>query len=132
MLALLLAGLAARDRVARAATLTVTSAADSGAGSLRAEIAAAAAGATIVFAAALQGNTITLTTGTLTIGKNLTIDGTGRAITVDGNKQYTVLRVSSGVSLMVKGLTMTLAGQPVTPGAATRGPMFPALPLVPR
>ena len=48
-------------------TLTVVNTADSGPGSLRATIAGAAAGDTIVFNHALAGQTITLTSGELTI-----------------------------------------------------------------
>jgi hypothetical protein len=62
------------------ATLTVTNNSDTGVagdGSLRGEIAAAAAGDTIVFAPNLAG-TITLTQGTaLVLSKNLTIQGLG-------------------------------------------------------
>jgi hypothetical protein len=75
--------------VASAATLTVTSVADDGAGSLRRSITDANAGDTIAFA--LTGAaTITLTSGELTIGKDLTIDGSnaagnGSAVTISGN-----------------------------------------------
>src|SRR6516225_655304 len=58
-------------------TLTVTNNLDSGAGSLRAEIAAARSGDTIVFAPSLDGKTITLTHNELDITKNLTIQGPG-------------------------------------------------------
>src|SRR3954447_4092298 len=58
-------------------TLTVTSAADSGAGSLRADVAAAHNGDTVAFAPSLAGQTITLTSGELLINKNLTITGLG-------------------------------------------------------
>ena len=57
-------------------TLTVTSTSDSGAGSLRAEIAAAHGGDTIVFDAGLADQTISLTSGELEINKSLTIQGT--------------------------------------------------------
>ncbi len=57
-------------------TLTVTNINDSGAGSLRAEIAAANSGDTIVFDSGLAGQTITLTGGELVINKSLTIEGT--------------------------------------------------------
>lgn len=63
-------------RPAHAATLTVTNLNDSGAGSLRAVISAAASGDTIVFANGLTG-TITLTSGELLIDKTLTIQGPG-------------------------------------------------------
>jgi hypothetical protein len=57
-----------------AAKLIVTTAADSGAGSLRDTIVAASDGDTIQFAAALNGQTITFTSAQLLIEKNLTID----------------------------------------------------------
>jgi hypothetical protein len=56
-------------------TLTVSTNLDSGTGSLRAEIAAAHAGDTIVFAPSLNGQTITLTSGELDINKSLSING---------------------------------------------------------
>jgi hypothetical protein len=61
-------------------TLTVTTAADSGAGSLRAEIDAARSGDTIVFAPSLDGQTITLTSGQLEITRGLTIQGPGAGL----------------------------------------------------
>ena len=62
---------------AQAAVLTVTNTQDSGAGSLRDTIAAAADGDTIQFDAALNGQTITLTSGQILINKTLTINGPG-------------------------------------------------------
>jgi PKD repeat protein len=59
---------------ARAATYTVTSAEDDGAGSLRAVLAASASGDVIVFDAALAGQTITLASTGLVISHSLTID----------------------------------------------------------
>ncbi len=53
----------------------VTNNHDSGAGSLRAAIAAAAPGDTIQFSSALLGSTIALSTGELLINKPLTIQG---------------------------------------------------------
>jgi hypothetical protein len=65
--------------------LTVTSTADSGAGTLRAEIAAAQSGDTIVFALP-RPSTIQLTSGTLTIGSSIHISGPGvSALTINGN-----------------------------------------------
>src|SRR6516162_8242272 len=58
-------------------TLTVTSTADSGPGTLRADIAAAQPGDTIVFSPSLAGQTITLTSGELVVNKSLTIQGPG-------------------------------------------------------
>jgi hypothetical protein len=60
-----------------AATLTVTTTADSGAGSLRDAITAASDGDTIQFDSALNGQTITLSSGELVIDQNITISGPG-------------------------------------------------------
>src|SRR6266404_2173826 len=60
---------------AQAATLTVTSGADSGTGTLRQAILDASAGDTINFAAGIT--TINLTSSELLIDKNLTINGPG-------------------------------------------------------
>src|SRR6185369_12955679 len=57
---------------------TVTSTADSGAGSLRQALADACAGGTITFDAALSGGTIHLAS-TLTLAKDVTIDGSALA-----------------------------------------------------
>src|SRR6266436_1802536 len=61
----------------QAATLTVTTTADNGVGSLRAAIAAANDGDTIQFDPALNGQTINLTSVELVIDKNITISGPG-------------------------------------------------------
>ena len=75
--------------------LTVTTAADSGAGSLRAEIAAANSGDTINFAASLKGQTITLTSGELLISKGLTVQGPGAAqLTISGGNRSRVFDVA--------------------------------------
>ncbi|MDQ6833534.1 MAG: hypothetical protein M3008_09050, partial [Chloroflexota bacterium] len=70
-----------------AASLNVTNCLDDGsAGSLRDVITNAAAGATITFATDCStSNPITLTGGTLTLSKDVTIDGTGRQVVIDGN-----------------------------------------------
>ncbi|MBK8478756.1 MAG: fibronectin type III domain-containing protein [Opitutaceae bacterium] len=94
-LAALVLALVALAGPASAATLIVTTTADSGAGSLPAQIAAAASGDTIVFAPNLSGQTITLTSGTLYISKNLTIDGSALAspIQISGNDTYQVFYI---------------------------------------
>ena len=63
---------ASLDHAARGATLTVTSLADGGPGTLRQRIAAAASGDTINFKVT---GTIVLTSGQLTVNKNLNIVG---------------------------------------------------------
>jgi hypothetical protein len=90
------------------ATLTVTNTGDSGTGSLRAAIAAAAAGDTIVFNSSLAGQVIVLTSAQLDITKNLTIDGTALAsrISISGNKARRVFNVSNNASLTLKGVAV--------------------------
>ena len=92
--------------------VTVTSAADAGAGSLRQAITDATAPDTrIRFAAGLAGSTITLTTGELNAGTNrtLTLDGSGltSGITVSGNNASRVLTMAGGSSVTVDSLTIT-------------------------
>jgi hypothetical protein len=81
--AVLLVAAAFSTLPAFAATDVVSNLNDSGPGSLRATIAAAASGDTIVFQAGLTGP-ITLTTGSagcgLTISQNLTISGPGTTV----------------------------------------------------
>ena len=89
---------------AQGATLTVTSTADGGPGSLRQAIADAAPGDTIDFAVT---GAITLTSGTLSISKNLTISGPGAAtLSIDGNASSRVFNFSSG-TISLSGLTLT-------------------------
>src|SRR5215831_6272567 len=105
MLALMLTGKFAVEVKTEAAVTTsmgnilmVTSTADSGAGTLRQAIADAAAGDTIEFGLSLSyPATITLTSETLLIDKNLTIQGPGApALTVSGNHAGRVFRVERG------------------------------------
>ena len=89
-----------------AATNTVTSNADSGAGTLRSTILSSGAGDTIEFALP-PGSTITLAS-TLTLTQNLTIDGSGSpGLTIDGNHAVTVFVVLSGVSATISNMTIT-------------------------
>jgi len=91
-------------------TLTVTNAADSGAGSLRADIAAAKSGDTIVFAPSLVGQTITLTSGELSITTGVTIQGPAAdQLTVSGNNQSRVFEVNAGQPVVLSGMTITNA-----------------------
>jgi hypothetical protein len=106
LIACLTAGLLAFS--ARAATLTVTSTADSGAGSLREAIAMANAGDTVVFASTLSGQTITLTSGELLMAKNLTISGPGASLlTISGGGASRLFNVSGAVTVTLSGMTLT-------------------------
>jgi hypothetical protein len=78
--------------------ITVTSAADDDAGSLRRAIVNACPGATVSFSDTLAGQTITLTSGELHINKLLTVDSGSQAITVSGNTTSHVFDIgASGV-----------------------------------
>ena len=76
------------------ATITVTSTADRGAGSLRHAIANAKKGDTIQFAQKLSKKTINLTSGQLSINKSITIDGKkAPGLTISGNNASRVFLV---------------------------------------
>jgi hypothetical protein len=93
-------------------TLTVTNYLDSGPGSLRAEIAAANSGDTIVF----SGST-TLTSGEVVINKSLTIQGSGY---ISGGDFFTSTGVGSGSRVFEvdgAGSNVTLSGLHIIQGA---------------
>src|SRR5262245_16115987 len=97
-------------------TLTVLNNSDSGAGSLRATIADAHNGDTIVFAPSLAGQTITLTRGELAITKSLDIEGLGAArLTVSGNDASRVF------DIVKPGANVTIAGLTIAHGFAVQG-----------
>jgi hypothetical protein len=94
-------------------TLTVTNTQNSGHGSLRAEIAAAHSGDTIVFSPKLDGKTIALTSGELDLTKNLTIQGPGAGrLTISGKNNYSyhyhtrVFEVASHTTVTLNGLNI--------------------------
>jgi hypothetical protein len=96
-------------------TLTVTSTADSGAGTLRAALASAANGDTIDVSGV--SGTILLTSGALLVSNNVTILGPGPAnLAVDGN--------AAGHAFNISGTLVTIAGLTITNGNASGG--FPA------
>ncbi len=81
--------------------------ANAGTCSLRDAIAAASSGDAIAFAIG-SNKTIKLTSNTtLTLDKNLTIDGSGSpGLTLDGNNAVTVVAVNSGVTAAISALTI--------------------------
>lgn len=89
----------------RAATHTVTSLADSGPGSLRAAINGSPAGDSVNFAVT---GIITLTSGELVIGRNLTIQGPGASnLTISGNENNRIFRVLAATFVEVYDLTIS-------------------------
>jgi predicted outer membrane repeat protein len=89
--------------LARAATLTVTNTSDTGAGSLRDEILAALPGDAINFSVS---GTITLGSALPAIAINLTIDGSGQSITIDGASSFSIFNAQTGVTLNLEFLTL--------------------------
>ncbi len=87
------------------ATVIVTNANDGGPGSLRQAIADVLAGGTITFD---DSYFITLAS-TLTIDKDLTIDGAGHSVTLSGNNAVRVLYVNSGVTFNLQNITVAHA-----------------------
>ena len=91
---------------AAGATITVTSTADSGSGTLRAAIASAGNNDVIKFSLSFPA-TITLTTGELAITKNVTISGPGAAnLTLNGNNSSRVFQVGTSNQATISGLTI--------------------------
>jgi hypothetical protein len=98
-------------------TLTVTTIKVSGAGSLRAQIAAAGSGDTIVFSPTLNGKTIALANGELALTRNLTIQGPGGGqLTISGKAPATrgnapppsrVFEVAQNTTVTLRGLTIS-------------------------
>ena len=87
--------------IAHADTCTVTTNADSGAGSLRDKIADASC-TTIVF----DGDYTILLESELVIDKNLNIDGTGHTVTLSGQDIVRVLNIQAGTVVRLNLLTI--------------------------
>jgi hypothetical protein len=111
---------------AQSALLIVTNTNDSGTGSLRDTIAAAAAGDTIQFDTALNGQAITLTTAELAIGKNLTIEGPGadrltvQRSTASGTPEFRIFTIANQPG----SVAVTIAGLTISNGNALGGGIF--------
>ncbi|HSG42519.1 MAG TPA: family 16 glycosylhydrolase, partial [Anaerolineales bacterium] len=105
---------------------TVTNTNDSGGGSLRAVYGAVCADGLVEFAPELAGQTINLTTGPLTLNKNMTIDASAaQGLTVSGGGVDRVFIVDPGTTATVKNLTIAdgygwqLAGGVLNNGSLT-------------
>ena len=91
-----------------ASVAVVNTNADSGAGSLRTIVGAAANGDMITFDPALNGQTITLTSGEITINASITIQGPGAInLTVSGNGASRIFDVTVGRTVSISGLAFT-------------------------
>ncbi|WP_404784411.1 choice-of-anchor Q domain-containing protein [Altericista sp. CCNU0014] len=98
------------------AIITVTTANDSGVGSLRTAIASAQAGDTITFASDLANQTIALTTGEITITKNVTIDGSAAPnLTISGSDRSRIFMINNLLDVSIAGLTF-IDGRAVVEG----------------
>lgn len=105
--------------------VTVTSAADSGAGSLRAALASVCVGGTVDVDPALTGRKIALDSA-LQIGKDVTVDGSAApGLTLSGQDRTRVLHVRKSASVelshltVVRGRAGSLAGGVLVDGSAT-------------
>jgi hypothetical protein len=106
------------ERTLLSNVLTVTNANDGGNGSLRAEVAAARSGDTIVFSPTVFGRTITLTSGPIVdAGRDLTILGPGAGLlTVDGDHRSGIFSLGtsalagSPIRVAISGLTLAHGG----------------------
>jgi FIMAH domain-containing protein len=119
-LGVVMAGVSLHAHAAPAATLTVTDCSgETGPGQIGTVISSASAGDTITFSCS---GTIPITS-TLTISKNLTIDGSGQTITLDGGSSTQVLSVNSGVTFTLKALTIAHGSAFNGGGLLNRGTM---------
>ncbi|WP_129778137.1 InlB B-repeat-containing protein [Peristeroidobacter soli] len=114
--ALLLTMFAAR---LQAASIQVTSTADSGAGTLRQALTNAADGDTIYFAAGLNGQTIVLASDINLSGKSVTVDAMALAtgVTIDAVNAYTLTFTGADRTLRFRGVNFyrwRMVGNPQT------------------
>ena len=88
--------------------LTVSNTNDSGAGSLRELVNTAASGATIDFDPSLSGMTITLTSGPVILGSDVTIQGRDLpvGITISGGGTSRIFEIAEGVTAEIDSLTL--------------------------
>ncbi|MDT8382466.1 MAG: family 16 glycosylhydrolase [Brevefilum sp.] len=107
-------------------TVMVENTADSGPGSLRNALNAVCADGTITFSPDLEGQTITLLSGPLTLGKNVTIDGSDAPdLTISGNSSDRILIINAGTTaevshlILANGYGWQLAGGVLNNGALT-------------
>ena len=106
-----------------AATLLVTSTADSGPGSLRNTIDAANAGDTIEFSSSIYGQSIILTSDELLLVKDVIISGPGPTqmhvtrSTAVGTPAFRIFDIAPGLTVTIQGLTISNGLATFTGGA---------------
>jgi beta-glucanase (GH16 family) len=94
-------------RVNCASEMIVTNANDSGPGSLRKALGSVCVNGTVTFDPAMAGQTVTLLSGPLTLGKNVQIDGSAApGLTISGNNSDRVFIVNAGVTASISNLTI--------------------------
>ena len=101
-----MAGLALVPATPVRAAPIVNTCASTGAGSLASIVGAAAAGDTITFAQDCTGASAITLTGTLTPTVALTINATGRSVTISGGNTVQLFDVNSSITLSLKALTL--------------------------
>ena len=88
--------------------VTITTLADSGAGSLREALDVIANEGTITFDPGLAGGAIALTSGQLVVDKSVMIDGSSvPGLTVSGNNASRVFQIAAGITVSMKDLTIS-------------------------
>jgi len=107
-------------------TITVTSATDSGAGSLRAALASAATGDSLVFASNLAGQTISLSS-TLTVNTSVSISAAAApGLTISGNSAVRIFDIASLLNVtldslqLINGHAIAVASEDDGQGGAVR------------
>jgi hypothetical protein len=114
-------------------TLTVTTIASKGVGSLTYELSHASSGDTIVFSNTIAGDTIALPSVLDITGTNITIDGGSDNITLSGagGGGHTVVEVATGASVTIDNLTIAngvgtgaASSDPVHNGGAAAGGIY--------
>ena len=87
--------------------VTVSSTADSGPGSLRLALNSVCGDGTVTFSPSLAGQTITLLSGPLTLGRDVTLDASGApGLAISGNDSDRVFIVNAGTTATIKYLTV--------------------------
>ncbi len=106
------------------AIITVSTANDSGIGSLRTAIASAQTGDTITFTSNLANQTINLTSGEIAINKSITINASSAPnLKISGNNKSRIFSINKYLNVSIKGMTLingraVIAGSRIGEGGA--------------